>query len=292
MPGWWNTFFYEPIDPSGLALFRIVIGLLVLADAVIYARSHRIMLSPTGLLSFDAWKGSHDYFYFSLFRWLPRSEATVSIILVIYGLAGFCVSIGIATPVAAAAALAGAASVHHRNRHVLHSGDAVLKIMCFLLIFSGAGSIWSVDAALAADGPTPKPQTIVPWALRLMQIQIAILYVYTFTSKLKGNTWRAGVATHYASNLLSHRRRRLPAQLDGRFAHRLATYGTLAAEFAGGVLVWFDATRYFALAAVAGLHVTLAYLMRMHLFQWIMIASLLVFVPGEDIVALVEWLRN
>ncbi len=282
MPGWWQAFFHAPVDLTSLALFRILIGIVLTADAVSFARHAPLILHPDALPPFRVWKNGPDRRFFSFLRWLPESRGSVSVVIGIYGLAGVCVSVGFATPWATAVAFLAAVSLHHRNRHVLHSGDSLLRILTFLLIFSDAGAVLSIDAALAESPVEPGS----PWALRLMQLQLASLYFISVFYKLRGRTWRRGTASHYASSLLAHRRLRLPAALDGIVAHRIATWSTLAVEFAGGTLIWWPQTRYPVLAGLAGLHLTLQLLMRMHVFQFTMLVSLILFVPGEDLAGL------
>ncbi|MEM7199743.1 MAG: HTTM domain-containing protein [Planctomycetota bacterium] len=278
MPEWWERFFHEPIDLSSLGLFRILLGLLLVLDAITYGRAAPSLLHPDGLVPFTIWRDGRHRSFFSVLRWFPASPRSVTVVLWIYGVAGFGVAAGVAMPWTAVVAFIAGVSVHHRNRYVLNAGDSLRRVLTFLLIFSGAGQVWSVDAALGA-GITPAAGA--PWALRLMQLQMAFLYLHAFYTKLVGRTWRRGTATHYATHLLAHRKCRLPVWLDRPLVHCVATYGTLLAEFAGAVLVWFEPTRYIALLALLGLHLSLQLLMRMHLFQWTMMAALVLFVPGE-----------
>lgn len=286
MGAWLQEFFHAPVDLSSLALFRILIGGLIAADAVSYGRSAELLLHPHGLFPFDTWRKGPDQRYFSVFRWLPASPRSVTGVLLVYALAGFCLSIGLGTRWAAGTAFLMALSLHHRNRYALHSGDALLRVLTFLLAFSDAGRLWSVDALLAP----PAVEVGSPVALRLMQIQLAVLYLASVRFKLQGRTWREGTATHYATHLLAHRRRRLPVALDGIGAHRMATWATLAVEVMGGALIWFRPTRYVALVGLIGLHLGLQVLMRMHLFQWIMLAALTLFVPGTTTARLISTL--
>lgn len=278
----WNVFFHSPVDLTSLALFRILIGILLLADCSIYSRRAELLLDPEGLLPAERWRSGPDRHYVSLLRFLPDRRIMVRLVLVLYGLSAVGVGLGFYTRASAALALLCAVSIHFRNRHALHSGDVVLRLMTFLLAFSPAGDVWSIDSVLWPDSVHPSS----PWALRLMQLQMTSLYFHAFRFKLPGKTWREGSATHYATHLLAHRRRSLPPLLRTPLAHRAATYTTLLAEFGGATLVWFPQTRYAALTALAALHLSLAYFMRMHLFQWTMLASLVVFVPGEDIARL------
>lgn len=285
MPGWWHELFHAPVDPSSLALFRVLLGGLIVANATLYARDARALLDPDGMFSFGAWKNGPDRHLFSVLRWLPASRRSVTAVIAVYGAAGACLAVGWGTRWAAAAALLAGVSLNHRNRYVLHSGDALLRVMTLLMIFSDAGAVWSIDAAASRPAAAGSP-----WALRLMQLQLALLYLQTALYKLKGRTWRQGTASHYATRLRAHRRRRLPDWLDGVVAHRAATHGALAAELAGGTLVWFDRTRLLAIGGLVALHLSLQLLMRLHLFQWTMLASLVLFFPGETTARLVELL--
>lgn len=123
-----------------------------------------------------------------------------------------------------------------------------------------------------------------------MQLQISALYLQTAVFKLTGRTWLEGSASHYATRLLAHRRHRLPAWADTAAAHKVATWATIAVELSGGTLIWLEPLRYPILAGLVGLHVTIHLLMRMHLFQWTMLAALLLLAPGEDLAALVSLL--
>lgn len=283
-----SNFFFEAQDPSSLALFRILIGLVVTASAISYARNALLVLDPNGLLPFQVWRSAPVQARFSILRYLPASRASVFAVIVAHGLSGLSLSAGFMTTAAAVAAFVTTISLHHRNTHVMHSGDALLRMMCFLLIFADSGAKWSVDAMLSGRETSSSSS----WALRLMQLQLAALYLQTAWFKIKGQTWRSGTASHYASRLLGHRKRRLPPFADTPLAHRIATYATLMVESGGGTLVWFDSTRYIALAGLLGLHLTLQALMHMHLFQWTMLASLTLFIPGEDLATATNWIRS
>ena len=279
------AFFHAEQDPSSLALFRILFGLLIVASALHYGRHAHLLLGSDGLVPVRLWRSGPQRDRFSVLRYLPDSKYAVFGVVVLHGLAGTLLSVGLLTTAAAALAFVTTVSLHHRNIHVMHSGDALMRSLCFLLIFADSGRRWSLDAMWTDSWATSH----TTWALRLMQIQVAALYLQTAFFKLQGTTWKDGTASHYATRLLAHRKRRLPGLLDTRLTHRAATYGALATELAAGALVWFDQTRYYALAAAACLHLTLQVLMQMHLFQWMMLASLILFIPGQDLSAVVHF---
>jgi hypothetical protein len=175
-------------------------------------------------------------------------------------------------------------SLHSRNVYMLNGGDTLQRLMSFLLIFSHAGGALSVDVWLAGASEAVAD----PWALRLMQVLVAILYLRTTYWKLCGTTWRAGSATYYALNLRDYRRRKLPQWLARPWFYRAATYGTLVLEGALGALLWLDPLRYPLLLAGLVLHLGLQCFMRTGFFQWTMLTALLLFIKPAD---LHEWLK-
>ena len=286
----WLSFFWSPTDLTSLAVFRVLAGCLVVADALSYASLRRLLLDPASYVPHDDWSASQHANRSSLLRALFARRGSTMALVAAYGLCGLVLAVGfappLAVPLASLLAFALSRTLRQRNPLVAHSGDILLGILLVLLAFTPCTETLS----LAATRSAAPPQRLAAPALRLMQVQLSVLYTTSVLYKLRGATWRKGTATHYVVRLLGHRKRRLPAALDTPASHRVATYATLAVEFGGGLLVWFPATRYPALLALAGLHLTLQLLMRMHLFQWIMLSALVLFIPGEDMARFLGWL--
>ena len=100
-------------------------------------------------------------------------------------------------------------------------------------MFAPAGAVWSLDAVLKRRRD-PSPVMIPPWSVRLMQIQLAVIYLFTGISKLSGglvgNDWITGEAVYWVLNDLSLTRwpyHWLPIPM---FVCRLLSWGTLAFE--------------------------------------------------------------
>lgn len=286
----WQEFFWAPLDLTSLALFRVLAGLLVVLNALTLARSQRLLLDPEGYVTHGSWLSSPYAGEVSLLRWLPARRASVLLVIGAYGVCGIVLAVGPASQMvvilAAVYAFGLFTILTQRNPLLRHSGDVLLGILLLLLAFSPCTEALSLHALQRGAPSEPQPAP----ALRLMQVQLSALYMTSVLYKLRGKTWREGTATHYVVQLLGHRKRRLPAALDTPALHCVATYATLVVEFGGGLLVWFPQARYPALLALAGLHLTLQLLMRMHLFQWIMLSSLVLFVPGEDMARFLGWL--
>ena len=108
------------------------------------------------------------------------------------------------------------------------------------------------------------------------------MYVVSFTSKLKGLTWRDGTAVSYILRILPDQRFALPAAITSsvRWAH-VFTWSTLAVEAAIPLLVWNRRTRPYVLVFGAGLHLSIDLTLRTGFFSWIVLASYVSFVPPE-----------
>lgn len=284
----WTAFFHTPEPPFTIALFRMLFGLVTLASALLYLPHASLWLGREGVLSHERWEATYGGVLFSLFRWLPPGPGAIHAIFALHLLGAACLSLGLGTAVSAAVVFVTLTSIHHRHPEVTHGGDSLMRMMSFLLIFSPAGEAWSLDAILAGAGaPTPSS----PWVLRLLQLQISFVYFQSFVAKLKGETWRQGTAVYWASMVSDYRRRPLPAAMRTFWWSRLATWGTLALEFALGPLVWVRECRYPLVAAAAIFHLVLEVLMNVQLFGAIMVTGLVTFVSPYDLERLVAALR-
>lgn len=283
----WTTFFHAPDGPESVGLFRIGVGLLLVIDALSYFRQARYFLNPTGLYDHHLFARKSNRL--SLFRYLPASTGTATAVVFAYLVSAAFLMVGLYTAFAAAACLVFLHSIQGRCGPTLHSGDTLLRLMLFLIIFSEAGSVFTLGSGAAVTGSAEAES---PWAHRLMQVQFAAVYLHTVRWKLQGTRWRNGTAVYYATQLLTHQRHQIPRLLQRPWVYRMATYGTLAVEASLGVLIWFDALVYGVIAIGVLFHLSLEYFMRMHLFQWTMIVSMILFIPPEDISAMVAGLMT
>ena len=97
-------------------------------------------------------------------------------------------------------------------------------------MFAPAGAVWSLDSLRRRGGAVRIP----PWSVRLMQIQLCVMYFFTGVSKLGdgliGNDWITGEAVYWVLNDLSLTRwpyYYLPCR---SIVCRFLSWGTLAFE--------------------------------------------------------------
>jgi hypothetical protein len=285
----WNAFFHTPEPPFTIALFRILFGLVTVASALLYLPHASLWLGAEGTLSHERWQATYGAGRFSLFRWLPTHRSSIHALFALHLLAATCLSLGLGTRVSAVIVFVTLTSIHHRHPEVTHGGDSLMRMMSFLLIFSPAGDAWSLDAILAGASA---PAASSPWVLRLLQLQMSFVYFQSFVAKLEGESWRQGTAVYWVSMVSDYRRRPVPAALRTLWWSRVATWGTLALEFALGPLVWIREFRYPLIAIAAIFHVVLEVLMNVQLFGAIMLTGLATFVSPYDLERLVAALQR
>jgi hypothetical protein len=228
-----------------------------------------------------------------VFQVLPGGDGWTLAVFGAVGLASASLAAGFMTRTSAALVFVGLVSLHHRNTVVLNSGDTVFRVLTFLLIFAPAGEVWSVDRwrARRRGAAPPEPPFRAPWAQRLIQIQVTVLYLSTAWWKLLGSAWRDGTAVYYMSRLVEFERFPVPVLFDDLRLIRAVTWGSLATELALGTLVWFPRLRYPVLLAGALLHLGVELTMNIPVFQWLMMAALTTFIPPADVAAVARRVR-
>ena len=280
----WQAFFHAPEPASPAGVFRLLFGLVMVANTLLLFGDARRLLGPAGMLGGEHYRQTYGRSRFTLYALLPQTDAAVYAVLGVQLVAAVCLAAGLWTRLSAAVTFLTLVSYSNRNPAMTYGGDTVARLLAFLLIFSQAGKAVSVDALLAgAAGPQPAGEGLYsPWCLRLMQVQVAIVYLRTTYWKLRGKTWRDGTAAYYPTQLVYYRRFVLPRWALNPVAIRVATWGTLVVEAALGTLVWVPGFRYTVLVAGAAFHLLLEFLLNLQLFGFVMLASLTLFIDPDD----------
>jgi len=291
----WNRFFHHPEPVTGIALFRALWGGCLLANWALLAPDLLTWLGDGGVLARETARALTGPGRLDVFLALPPGDTWVTLVFALTVFASLGLAVGCFTRMSAACAFVGLASIHHRDPLILHSGDTLLRVITFLLVFSPAGEVWSVDRWWARRRGTVAAGPVLrsPWAQRLIQIQIAVLYASTVMWKLLGSRWWDGTAVYYLTRLVEFERFPLPSLFDRLWAIRAMTWGALLIEASLATLIWVPRLRYPVLVAGACLHLGVEYAMNVPLFEWLMLAGLTTFIPPADVDALarrVQWL--
>lgn len=281
----WDGFWFAPRSSSVLAVVRIGLALVLLAWAV--------TLGPD-LLSFFSSKGilprQPDYATagqrgsWSLLGATPGSALLLVAYAVFVG-AVVCLLVGFHTRLAAVLVFCGLVSFTRRNPFVFNSGDLLLRVLAFYLMLAPAGAALSVDRwrkARRGDGQFWEFPARALWPVRLMQIQLSVVYLSTVWAKAGGVTWRDGSAISYALRIHFLNRLPVPDVLsDSLLVSNLLSYATLGLELALAILVWNRRLRPWVLGFGVAFHLAIDYAIRVGFFSYAMFVLYLAFIPPE-----------
>jgi hypothetical protein len=275
----WTRFWFEPQETATLGLFRIAYGLLVtcwtlslLPDLFAFFSNDGILTTyPTGDLS--AWG-------------VLRLSTGTPLLLVVFValLAGsVALAVGFHSRTAAVVVWVGVLSFAHRNPLIGNSGDELIGNVALFLALAPSGTALSVDRWRGAgwDRFWEFPKR-APWALRLVQVQLSIVYLSAVWNKMQGELWRNGTAVSYALRIADVGRLPTPGFVTHSVVlSELMTFGTLAMETSLGILVWNRAARPWVLSLGVLMHLGIDVSILVGFFSFIMIVCYLSFVPAE-----------
>jgi len=275
----WNDFFFEPRSPKPIALFRIVLGLIVLIDAAMLRPDWLTWFGPRGLVSLATLQQLEYGPRINVFAILPQTDFWAYAVLYALVFSAVFLCAGLFTRASSVAVFILVASIHQRNLYIVHSGDTLLRCSLFFLMFAPAGAALSLDRLRniwrVKEGLEIRPRA--PWAQRMIQIELSLLYLTTFWSKTLGPAWVDGTALYYVYRLDDFHRFPMPGFLNTMALIKLQTWFTLAAEFSLGALVWIKELRYPVLLMGVLLHLSLEYSINAPMFQWTILSLYLTF---------------
>jgi hypothetical protein len=282
----WCNFWFKPIGTASISIYRILFGVLVLQISIVHLGGH-----------FEEWYGPHSmvplqtvvnhFWYneprFDYFLLFPQTDHTFALVYIAFVVAGFFLCIGLFSNYSAAFVWLTLLSMHHQDPYNINGGDAFLRTVAPFLAFSHCGDKFSIDALIAKKLGRPIPLERRPWAQRMIQISIALVYWQTFWCKVAGPQWLDGTAVYYATRLDDMMRFPAPFISDNMFVLRCLDYFTLIIEFLAWNAIFIRSVRYYILVGLVGLHLGIDYLINLPVFEWAFIFTLVTFVEPVDV---------
>lgn len=282
----WNEFFFKPQPVESIAIFRILWCTMLLVAALFDFQNIHDFYGPHAILSLATVKSQFQTFHLNIFHLFNASYEFVYILFGVYILALISSIIGFYSRTSLVIALIAMVSFHQRNIWLLSSSELLMRLTMILLVCSPSGHAYSVDSLLGRKFPLFKKERIwSPWALRLIQIQLAVVYLWTFWHKLKGDTWFDGTALYYATRLDAMKNFPVPFILDWLPAIKLMTWMTLFLELALGTLIWFKEFRRPLIILGIGFHLSIEYMMSIPFFEIVMILLLTTYIEPTTVKA-------
>ena len=265
----WDRFWFAPRPTSTLAVFRICVGGLALVSAVLLWPDLEPFYGLTALGNFGA-----------------------RVLVLLLALAAACLVVGFRSRIAALAVFVCLGALVGTNPFLFNSGDTLLRLLVLFLVLAPAGAALSVDCR-RKEGAAWRFPLRPAWPLRLVQIQIAVMYLAAVVHKLGGTTWRDGTAASYPTRIPDMVRFPVPDFLvDSALGAHFLTWGALAIEVCIPLLVWSRRARPWVLGLGVALHLGIDYSLRAGLFSWVVLAGYVAFVPPETMTRALERLRR
>lgn len=291
----WNKFWFEPQTAHVLGLARIAIGLITIYSYALFAKDVTVFFSDQGVLTSQTLALTMTRDWHSLLYYIT-SPLGVKLLLALLFIAAFSFTIGFKTRASAIILFVLVASFNERNNLVLNSGDTVLRLMIFFFIFSPAGRAYAVDS-LMARLKIPESEAMLPfaspsWAQRMMQIQVAVIYFVTAYAKSRGELWHGGEAIYYVVGLIDFHITGVEQLMNYPLIYSALTFVTLFVELSLPFLLFFRATRPYAVVAGIGLHAWTMVFMLLPVFPILMMSTYIIFFSEDELGGLLQRIRT
>lgn len=209
----WTRFWHEPVGAERMAWTRIFVALTLLADQLLqYLPALELLFGPDGF----AYDSLHDAGLLRSWRWTilvfyTDNLLVVRVLFVLWMAATVAFLLGWHSREANVAVWFLSICFVNRNPHANNGGDDVLTTTLFLLMFMPTGVVLSLDRIRKnrrqrwQPGSVDRPK-VAPWSVRVLQIQLCVIYCTTGLAKLSGIyladdcAWWNGTAIYYVLN--------------------------------------------------------------------------------------------
>ncbi|THE65698.1 HTTM domain-containing protein [Salinadaptatus halalkaliphilus] len=178
------------IDTRSLAVFRILVGLLALADLFLRSRNFSFYYTDDGLMPQSLAMEMTPDPAFSFF-YLTADPTLIAALFVLHGLVAIQLLLGYKTRIATILTFLFVISLDYHNPAVTSYADVLFRLLLFWAIFLPLGERWSIDAVHANREPRG---SIAGVASALILFQIVYMYFHNGYHKLGVDIWESGEA--------------------------------------------------------------------------------------------------
>jgi hypothetical protein len=270
----WRAFWFTPQPIYTLGLVRMAFGLLAVAWTLALLPNLYDLFGEDGV----APQPTHWAYQWGAFEFWTSDNALL-IGWVVLLLAAIALAVGWHSRLAAVVVFVLIQSFMQRDRWVFNGGDALISIEAMFLALSSCGAAVSLDQR-RRTGSFWSAQCRAPWLLRLMQVQLSLIYLVNVQAKLSGEEWLDGSAVSYAWRVWFLFP--APEWMTGNvLLVNVVTWGTILIELAIAILVWNRRWRPWVLAAGVFLHLSIMITLSVGFHSLAILVLYLAFVPWE-----------
>lgn len=296
----WDQFWFSECSPLAVALYRIFFGIIQTIFVLLLTEEMSVWFGEKGILGNQTVSNFNGSVRLNVLNFDPANPHLLMALFVIFFLASICLVLGYKTRLAAIVSFILYSSLYHRDPFLFNSGDTYMRVSCFWLIFSAAGQALSLDSWLENKRKglvDPmftdfKYAPVSMWAYRLLQLQLALVYLHTMVCKFWGPVWYDGTAVYYSSRIEDLIRVKLPYVFENLWTINLLTWGTLILETGLFTLIWIKELRYYVIACAIIFHLIIDLHMNIPLFEWEMIISYVLFIEAKHLERALVYIRE
>ena len=262
------------IDSRSLALFRMLAGVLIVADVLARSRNLTFFYTDEGVVPHELAVAAEPMAAYSVYALAPSPEAA-ALLFALTGLVGVALAAGYYTRLVTVLAFVLVVSLDLRNPFVTSFADTLFMTLLFFAMFLPLGERWSVDA-VAAD--RPRRDAVAGVGTALVLAQMVTVYAVNGYHKTASELWWSGEAAALVLGI---------DEMTFLFGDALRVSPTLLQL---GGLTWFgmllgswlllalrDRPRHLLVAAFMIAHLSMALTVRIGAFSYVCLAGLLLF---------------
>ncbi|TWT41568.1 HTTM domain-containing protein [Botrimarina hoheduenensis] len=292
----WDSFWFTPVDPAVLSAIRVVTGALLLWTHLIWTLDLGAFFGPEGWVAPEIAAATHvgrmtiDIFPWLGGGWLLGLFHAFSLIVF------FLLMIGWASRVVAV--LAFVLAVMYATHVTPGAFFGLDKINCLLAMYTllgPCGARYSLDRLLRrrrGENADPPASVSANIALRLLQLHLCVVYLFSGLGKLQGVRWWDGTATWFAVANTEYRSLDFTWLANHLWLVDLLTHATVFWELFYCVIVWPRLARPWVLLTAVGMHGFIGLGMGMPEFALAMLVANAAFLSPELVRGLLDPVAN
>lgn len=273
-------------DYRSLALYRLLMGFIVIADVVYRLPDLVNFYTDVGLIPRTTFMAELGMPWSFSLHFANGSIGFAVAMFAIHLLFGLMLVVGYKSRWAMIGAFIMTASVHNRNWLVNNGGDDILRAILFISIFLPLNKYFSIDSALTKDKEPVKDVHISTWGWMYF-LQVFVIYYVSYLLKNHA-MWRTDFTAVYFASRLDIFSSPLGFWLrDFPFFAKLTTIFTIYLEFLGPLLLVFSfvfgrfwwIVRMAVIVLFLMLHGGIILTMLIGVFPWTCLVMWLIFLP-------------
>lgn len=274
-------------DLRSLALYRFLLGIIVVADVIYRLEDLTNFYTDVGLVPRSIFISEMAMPWSFSLHLANGSFGFAVLMFSLHLIIGLMLVFGYKTRWAITGAFIMAVSVHNRNWLINNGGDDVLRAILFFSIFLPLNKRFSIDSALSKER-TPKDEYFSSWVLTLF-LQVFLIYFVSYILK-DSDIWRKDYTAYFFSSGLE-----IFATPFGTWLRqfpsigKVITFFSIYLEWLGPLVLclafvfkksWWK-VRFSLVVLFVLFHIGIFLTMNIGLFTFICEVMWLLFLPGE-----------